>query len=860
MPTVIRTPDQRLRVFVSSTLGEVARERVVVRAAIERLRLTPVMFEQGARPHPPRQLYRSYLEQSDVFVGIYARRYGWIAPGETVSGLEDEYRLAGERPRLLYIKDEHVVRDHRLEQLLESIRDDDRVSYKHFVDAEDLASLVADDLALLLSERFESSAVPPTQRSQGTVPLPLTETVGRDGDIEAIVECLRDGARLVVLTGPGGVGKTRLAIEAVHRMRAEHGVTTHFVALANVRRGEEIAGAIVDAVRAREDGAASQDARDVLMRVFSERAAVVLLDNVEQIVGAASAISDLAARNPTLRLLVTSRHALRIRGEFQRAVEPLALPRHDMTLTELLEQPCIRLFVERARTSTTDFALTHENARHVVDIVRRVDGLPLAIELLAAHARMLPLDALLDRFPPSLGPVTVGWADLPERQQSMRATLDWSYGLLAPTERAVFAQLSVFADGWTLLAAEHVCGGPDTADVLATVASLLDKNLIVLEQGERAREPRLRMLETVRAYALHQLHARGQTHCVEMRYLDWYCRLGAQAMPFLCGPDQRGWIARMGLERANLRSAVDVALACRDLPAVINLAWDIIVLYFVEDAVHEPDQWLRAVASARPELDEVSDAKLRSLLALTRMHHGDYRDVHASLLGPRDVFRRRGMVFEQAVVLHQLGFVLFHIDGLVEPAEEALRESAALFESLDHDWGVSLAEAMLASVLASTGSFVEAEASQRRALAHARRIDSDQQVAQALTQFALLRLRQNRIDSALGALAEAIPLVVRGQYRTDGTYVLDGLAHVALARHDYPLAARAAAIADKERRHLGVQPWPTTQLFIDELQQALQHHATASTPVSAVNEPTCDLFDELPRMLAHVSSSLSASP
>jgi hypothetical protein len=233
----IRTPDQRLRVFVSSTLGEMATERRAVRAAIERLRLAPVMFELGARPYPPRELYRSYLAQSHVFVGVYWQRYGWVAPGEAVSGLEDEYRLAGDVPKLLYIKEPAPDREPGLVDLLHDIKADDGASYRRFETVEELEGLVVDDLSLLLSEQFEAAqrggdSLPPSRA--GGVPRPLTPTVGRDDELTAATARLRGGARLVTLTGPGGIGKSRLGLEVAHAVRNEYPGGVHYVPLAAV--------------------------------------------------------------------------------------------------------------------------------------------------------------------------------------------------------------------------------------------------------------------------------------------------------------------------------------------------------------------------------------------------------------------------------------------------------------------------------------------------------------------------------------------------------------------------------------------------------------------------------------------------
>lgn len=217
---LIRTPDQRVRVFVSSTLQELAAERTAVREAVAGLRLVPVMFESGARPHPPRDVYRAYLSQSQVFVGIYWQSYGWVAPGEERSGLEDEYRLSAGMPRLVYVKSPAPDRQARLADLLTRINDDNSVSYRHFSDPAELQQLVADDLALLLSERFElTRALADGPAPAGTLPVPATPLVDRDKAAAEIVDLVaRQKARLITLTGPGGVGKSRLAIEVAGRL------------------------------------------------------------------------------------------------------------------------------------------------------------------------------------------------------------------------------------------------------------------------------------------------------------------------------------------------------------------------------------------------------------------------------------------------------------------------------------------------------------------------------------------------------------------------------------------------------------------------------------------------------------------
>ena len=256
----IRTPDQRVRVFVSSALRELAAERRAVRDAIAGMRLVPVMFDLGARPHPPRTVYRAYLSQSQVFVGIYWQSYGWVAPGEPTSGLEDEYLLAAGLPRLIYVKSPAPDREPRLAEMLNRIKDDADVSYQHFSDPAELQSLVQDDLAVLLSERFEMAHASDGASQEALAPaLPaaLTPLVGREREAEAAGELvLSEGVRVVTLTGPGGAGKSRLALEVAGQLAPRFADGVRFVDLAPVQRADLVAAAIAAGLRLRTSGGA----------------------------------------------------------------------------------------------------------------------------------------------------------------------------------------------------------------------------------------------------------------------------------------------------------------------------------------------------------------------------------------------------------------------------------------------------------------------------------------------------------------------------------------------------------------------------------------------------------------------------
>jgi predicted ATPase len=816
--SVIRTPDQRVRVFVSSTLGELAAERQAVRDAVERLRLVPVMFEAGARPHPPRELYRAYLAQSDVFVGVYWQRYGWVAPGEETSGLEDEFRLAGGHPMLLYLKEPSPEREERLTGLIRAFQATDTASYKRFHTPDELSRLVSDDLAVLLTERFVGAAAGAAfrPREMASPPVPLTPTLGREQSIREVATLLAGDERLVTITGPGGVGKTRVALEVARAVREEFPDGIHLVPLAAVSTPGLALRTIADQVGVRTEGA--RPVRDALVEHLRDRRCLLVLDNLEQVVPLGAELVELLGRTDRVRVLATSRQVLRVRGEREVVLPPLPLP---SDLVGARAEPAVRLYADRAGAAALGFRLTDDNLAAVVELCRRLDGLPLAIELAAARSRLLPPARLLERLDRTGSVLAGAPADAPERHRTLRATLDWSYRLLTPGEQAMLARLSVFSDGFTLPAAEAVCADGSTGgdgrvvDVLEAVASLLDKSLLVVDDA--GDEPRMRMLETVRAYAAERLDERGDSDRLRGAHLEYFRSWADRAQPHLCGPGQRQWALRVDPERANLRAAVATALERGDDPAVIALVWDVYVYYWIRDAVEEPESWMEEVAGAGRPLDEVHDAMLRCLQALTRISRGDYTDAPADLGRALTVFRAHGMDFESAVALKEVANVAYVVDRDQAAAAAALRESSALFEKVDHDWGVALVETMLGTVLAVGGDLVAAERHHRTSLERAALIDNEPIMVQALHQLALVRVLAGRTEEAAGFLADAVSRIRRGEFRNAATYCLDVIAAVALVRGDVDTAAHALTAAEQVRRVLRTPVWPTLEGFVADL-------------------------------------------
>jgi predicted ATPase len=490
---VIRTPDRRLRVFVSSTLEELAGERRSVSRAISTLRLTPVMFEQGARPHPPRDVYQAYLAHSDVFIGLYWQRYGQPPPGADVSGLEEEFDLSAGLPKLLYVKEPAPGRDPQLAMLLDRIKQESTVSFRTFGGPAELGRLVREDLAALLSDRFAAAVGPASRaaagrlRGLGLLPVSTTTLVGREQAIGEVAGLLgRPGTRLVTLTGPGGVGKTRLAVAAAERLRGRFGESIVFVPLAAVTEPDLVLPGIGRAVGA---DLAGTPLEAVAERLGDERWLLVL-DNLEQVVGAAADLGQLLARCPGVVILATSRTVLSLRAEREYPVLPLPVSApaepSAVPVDELMAWPAVALFVDRAQAVRPGFALTETNAAAVAQICRRLEGLPLAIELAAARTRLLDPGALLARLAASLDVLSTSAVDLPGRQQTLRATVQWSVGLLDEAERSLLEAAAAFTDGWTIEAAAQVADLTED-EALDLSEALARHSLIYVDSGPGSR-------------------------------------------------------------------------------------------------------------------------------------------------------------------------------------------------------------------------------------------------------------------------------------------------------------------------------------------------------------------------------------
>jgi predicted ATPase/class 3 adenylate cyclase len=761
---VILTPDQRVRVFISSAVGELADERTAARRAIARLHLVPVWYESGARPHPPRSMYRAYLDQSQVFVGIYWQRYGWVAPGMEISGLEDEFRLAAGKPMLLYLKRPAPDIEPGLAEMIDGIRAAGTVSYRTFGTARELERLLADDLAVLLSESFAGTAaagaaalspggpgepgeanlptgtvtflltdvegstrlweslpaamevalerhnrllasvieghggVVVTARGEGdsffavfpsavaaveaagacqlalnrepwpegvalrvrmglhtgearaagsdridhapinrcarvkaaghggqvlvtqttrdlvggrlgggfglkrlgefrlrdlaepeliyqlthadlpadfpplvtvaerpgNLPVQMSSFVGREQELEQITAALGQ-ARVVTLTGPGGVGKTRLALQTAGRAAAQFAGGAWLCELAPVRdpAGVDDAVAAVFSVTAR----AGQSASEALAEFLRSKRLLLVLDNCEHVLAEAAALAGFLQRScERLVILATSREGLGIEGEHLVPVPPLGVPDTGADLAAITDAEAVRLFAERAAAVKPGFQVTTDNAPAVAAVVRRLDGIALAVELAAARVTVMTPAELARRLEHSFAVLAAGRRGVVARHQTLRAAIDWSFQLLAAPEQQLLARLAVFAGGATLEAAEAVCGGEgiDPDAVFELLAGLVARSLVVAE--DKGPGTRYRLLETIRQYGEQRLDGAGEAERWRARHTAYYTGLLQGIREHASDPyPEVFWATRLSAEQDNLLAAWSWALGTGDV-------------------------------------------------------------------------------------------------------------------------------------------------------------------------------------------------------------------------------------------------------------------------------------------------------
>ncbi len=817
---VIRTPDQRLRVFVSSTLAELAEERIAVSRAISALRLTPVLFELGAQSHAPRELYRAYLAQSDIFIGLYWERYGWIGPEMDISGLEDEFRLSVSMPRLIYIKTPAPHREARLTAMIEELQTKGTISYRLFRTPRELGRLVRTDLAVLLSERFAagddhsprpSSPSNATRKLPRSLPVTSTSLIGRGDDVAAISKLLEtDGVRLVTLTGPGGIGKTRLAVAVGAQLEAHYPQGAVFVPVASILQPELVLPRIAAAV-----GASLEDTRpavDVVSEGLGDTPTLLVLDNLEQVVGVGPELDQLLARCPALKILATSRTVLRLRAEHEYRVGALTVPAFTRrpTLEELAALAAVRLFVERAQAVRYGFTLTADNASDVAEVCRRLDGLPLAIELAAARVRLLEPKMLLERLARSLDALGTGPMDLPERQRTLRATVEWSIGLLDDAELKMLATLSVFVEGWTIPAATHVSDLTEerTLDLLD---ALVRHSLVSVDSTNA--EPRFRMLSSIRELAAERLAARADRADVERRHAEYFGALVENADWPL--QRQAEWAESLRTEEGNLGVAIRWFLNhdLTPLPHMFRILW---LFWQMRDHLPEGRAWIRELRLRTDALDDRARAELSLISVVTAVEVGEDQ---VALAEVTELERLAGRIDDPSLK-SAVQLAISWVRPIVEDLEGGLQAALTALDGFrrrnDPFIGWALFTAGLLEL--GLGRHDAARVHLAEASALGGQLGNHWLSSSAQTQLASLAVATDRLDEARALLRESVEARDGGQLSTQTlTFSLIAHGQLALAEEDFRQAALALGAAEGLRQRAGLGAWPSMRRSEAEL-------------------------------------------
>ncbi len=674
--------------------------------------------------------------------------------------------------------------------------------------------------------RGSTPPVPSSKRHD--LPTPRTSLIGREQEVKAASDLLsREGVRLLTLTGPGGAGKTRLAIAIAAATADKFDAGVQFVRLASITQPDLVVTAIADALGIK------QIANRTIPQLIADwlqpsQPFLLLLDNFEQILSAAATVAEILETCPSIKILVTSRSGLRIYGEQEFPVIPLA------------QDFAIQLFEQRATAVWPGFSITEENQSAIRDVCSRLDGLPLAIELAAARTKVLSPSAMLDRLESRLQLLTGGALDLPERQQTLRNTIDWSHDLLNDPERKLFRRLAVFAGGCTVEAAEAVCNTAADlgVDLFEGLSSLVDKNLV--QQVDRAdSNPRFAMLETIGEYALDRLTKSGELAATRRAHAAYCLVLAEEGNPELSPEDRSQWLADCDLEIDNFRFALDWLFQTEDtdwalrlcvalfrfwdmrehmtegrsrLEAVLGLAGDerpkerARVLHFLgalsttQGDYAAAERFLQESLSIYEELgDEFGIAASLNAIAITARDKGDYASAQSHFERSLACWRMLPDRLAVARCLHNLSNVV-KVRGDYSRARWALREAAEIFEALGDRSGAAWSINQEGDIAREQGEIAAAKKLYLRALFAFRDAGDEWGSARSLTDLGYIAAEQGDHSGSHSSYREALGIFDRLGHRRGTSRVLEGFACLAVSQNNAARALKLAAAAANSRR------------------------------------------------------------
>jgi predicted ATPase/class 3 adenylate cyclase len=636
----------------------------------------------------------------------------------------------------------------------------------------------------------------------GNLPVQLTSFVGREQEI-AEVNALLEQHRLLTLTGPGGTGKSRLALQVAGELLPEFKDGAFFADLSSVTDPALVPSVIARALAVPEG--AGRSILEAVRERLRDQELLLVVDNFEQVAEAAPLLEALLTVAPRLKVLVTSRVVLAVRGEQAYAVPPLDLPdpRRLPDLRTLGEFEAVRLFTERARTVRPAFQVTDENAAAVAEICARLDGLPLAIELAATRTKVLTPEQMLPRLQQRLALLTSGGRTLPDRQRTLRAAIAWSYDLLEGAERRLFARLSVFAGGWTLDSAEVVCDPEELGlDLLDGLSSLVDQSLVRRTEPAEG-EPRFLMLETIREFGRERLRAGGDLEPIRRRHATQYLGLAVRAEAHLTGEDQGQWLDRCEREHANLRAALRWAIDAGDAGRAQAAAGALWRFWQQRGHLAEGRQWLEDVL-ALPSGQAPTAARAKALAGAGGIAwwQEDIPAARAHYDEALAIERRLGDPDRIAEALYNQAFVA-GADSDFETAARLFDESRELYQRAGDEAGVARAEWMVVIGDLAAGNWGPPIATAEAAVANLRRTGDRLSVADGLVWTAVVYARAGRLAEARSAVLEALQLFRAVDSPMGIVSVILSLAYLARWEERYEDALRLVGTAESLREQVG---------------------------------------------------------
>ncbi len=670
------------------------------------------------------------------------------------------------------------------------------------------------------------------------LPVQPTPFIGREQEVQECLQLLcRDEVRLLTLTGPGGIGKTRLALQVAAQLSEVFPDGLYFVNLAPLHDPGFVVPTIAQALDLHE--LAEQPLLDLVKAFLREKQLLLLLDNFEQVVSAALQVAELLAACPQLKMLVTSRMALHVQAEQEVAVPPLCVPdpRHLPEVVALAQYDALALFIQRAQAVKPAFQLSHANARAVAEICRHLEGLPLAIELAAARLKLLPPQALLARLTPRLTLLSSGARDVPERQQTLRNTIAWSYQLLDVEVQRLFRRLSVFVGGCTLQAIEAMGAALDgeAGGVFEGVACLLDQSLLQQTESE-GEEPRLVMLETIREYAWECLESLGERETTCQAHAEYYVALAEKAEPELAGPQQAVWLERFEREYDNLRAALQWLLerageeeARQRQELALRLGAALRWFWLRRGHYREGRDFLERALAGSTAVAGPLQVKALQAAAHLAFEQGDLDRAEAlfeeCLPRCRDLGDTAGMALslgpislnEEALALFRevgnsegvtwslfgLAKVLFSSQGDPATGRALLEEALALSREVGHKESISWALADLGEVVLQQGDAVKARSRLQESLGLAREIGKKEYMATSLRLLARVATFEEDYPAARALYEESLAIGRQVSHNLDIPSSLEGLAEVVAMQGEPAWAARLWGTAQALRQARG---------------------------------------------------------